>query len=99
MPYEGYAILREGTDEVLACGQFAREGASVGLYDVFTHASVRGRGIASLLCERMLSISSKQGARIGYLQVEADNQPALAVYRRLGFDEGYQYHYREQPAA
>ena len=99
VPYEGYAILREGTDEVLACGQFAREGAFVGLYDVFTHASVRGRGIASLLCERLLAISSKQGARIGYLQVEADNQPALAVYRRLGFAEGYQYHYREQPAA
>lgn len=97
VPYEGYAILRDGTDEILACGQFAREGAFVGLYDVFTHQSARGHGLASHLCERLLSASTNQGAKVAYLQVEADNQPALAVYRRLGFAEGYQYHYREQP--
>ena len=96
VPYEGYAILRGDTDQVLACGQFAREGALVGLYDVFTHESARGQGLARHLCERMLSISANLGAKIAYLQVEADNQPALAVYRRLGFAEGYQYHYRER---
>ena len=41
-------LKREG--EVLACGQFAREGNLVGLYDVFTVPSARGRGLARLLC-------------------------------------------------
>jgi GNAT superfamily N-acetyltransferase len=102
VPYEGYAILRDSpgaSGDVLACGQFAREGEFVGLYDVFTHPAARGQGLASLLCERLLSISAKQGASMGYLQVEAENLPALSVYRRLGFAEGYQYHYRERPTA
>ena len=99
VPYEGFAILREDDGSVVACGQFAREGELVGLYDVFTHESIRGQGLANLLCERLLSLSALQGAKIAYLQVDAENQPALAVYRRLGFADGYRYHYRECPLA
>jgi GNAT superfamily N-acetyltransferase len=96
VPYQGYAIRRLADGEVLACGQFAREADLVGLYDVFTHESARGQGLAGLLCERLLSISAQQGASAGYLQVDAENQPALKVYARLGFRDAYRYHYREQ---
>ena len=70
----------------------------VGLYDVFTHQSMRGQGLSSLLCERLLATAALQGAKLAYLQVEADNQPALKVYGRLGFADAYTYHYRERPA-
>lgn len=96
--YDGYAIRRQGDDQVLACGQFAREGELVGLYDVFTRDSVRGQGWASLLCERLLRQAASQGARVAYLQVEADNQPARHIYRKLGFSDAYAYHYRAAPA-
>lgn len=99
VPYQAYAIRRDADGAVMACGQFAREGDLVGLYDVFTHESARSQGHASLLCERLLSISATQGGKIGYLQVDAKNEPALAVYRRLGFLDGYGYHYRERLAA
>jgi ribosomal protein S18 acetylase RimI-like enzyme len=69
------------------------------LYDVFTHEQARGQGLAGLLCERMLSISGRQGAKVAYLQVDGANHPALAVYRRLGFAAGYGYHYRERQDA
>ncbi len=95
VPYQGHAIRRDADGAVLACGQFAREGDLVGLYDVFTQEAARNQGLSSLLCERLLSISAAQGAKIAYLQVDADNAPALAVYRRLGFADAYRYHYRE----
>ena len=96
--YQGYAIRRDADQAVLACGQYAREADLVGLYDVFTLESARGLGLAGLLCERLLSVSALQGARIGYLQVDSENEPALKTYRRLGFEDGYRYHYRERPA-
>jgi predicted GNAT family acetyltransferase len=42
----------------------------------------------------MLQHSADDGARMAYLQVDMDNLPARAVYQRLGFRAGYNYHYR-----
>lgn len=97
VPYRGYVLRGAASSEVLACGQFAREGRFVGLYDVFTHAQTRGRGLASLLCERLLCISAKEGGTVAYLQVAADNHAARRIYERLGFVDGYGYHYRQPP--
>lgn len=97
VPYRGFALQREEDGQVLACGQFAREADLVGLYDVFTHESARGQGLAGLLCERLLSLAAHEGAKVAYLQVEADNTAARRVYRRLGFADGYAYHYRVPP--
>ena len=39
-------------------------------------------------------------ARVGYLQVDADNLPARAIYHHLGFADAYAYHYRtDDPSA
>ncbi|MCY7315695.1 MAG: GNAT family N-acetyltransferase [Rubrivivax sp.] len=91
----GFVIRRDADGRVVCCGQFAREEDLVGLYDVMTHADERQQGWATLLCERMLSISSTKGAKTAYLQVDANKNAALQVYRRLGFGDGYLYHYRQ----
>ncbi|MFY9513174.1 MAG: GNAT family N-acetyltransferase, partial [Rubrivivax sp.] len=97
VPYRGFALQRDGV--VLACGQFAREAELVGLYDVFTADSARGQGLATLLCRRLLVLAASEGAAVAYLQVEHDNLPARRIYeRRLGFRDGYRYHYRQLPA-
>lgn len=92
VPYEGWVLRRRS--DVLACGQTAREGALVGLYDVFTAPEVRNRGLATALCAELLRRAQAAGATCAYLQVDAGNAPALQVYRRLGFTDGYSYHYR-----
>jgi GNAT superfamily N-acetyltransferase len=92
--YHGFAIVREEDEAVLACGQFAREAELVGLYDVFTDERVRNQGLARTLCQHLLSLAASSGARIAYLQVEADNTPARRIYKRLGFTDAYAYHYR-----
>jgi GNAT superfamily N-acetyltransferase len=95
VPVKGLAIRRDDGQDVVACGQYTQEAELVGLYDVFTHESLRGQGLAGQLCEHMLSLSINNGAEIAYLQVEATNIPARQVYARLGFVHGYTYHYRE----
>jgi ribosomal protein S18 acetylase RimI-like enzyme len=98
VPHHGFELRREGV--AVACGQFALEDGAVGLYDVFTAPPARGAGLARLLCTHLLAEAAARGARQAYLQVEADNLPARAVYHRLGFIDGYAYHYRTRdPAA
>ncbi|MGY4831564.1 GNAT family N-acetyltransferase [Sphaerotilaceae bacterium SBD11-9] len=92
VPFTAFELRSQG--EVLACGQYAIESDLVGLYDVFTAPASRGRGCARQLCEQMLVHAREHGARHAYLQVDADNLPARAVYHRLGFADGYAYHYR-----
>ena len=93
---EGHA-LRDADARVLACGQFAREAELVGLYDVFTRQDQRGRGLAGLVCRRLLALAAAQGASVGYLQVDVDNHAARRIYQRLGFADAYAYHYRLAP--
>jgi len=92
VPYRGWLLLRG--DEVCACAQFALEGAAVGLYDVFTAPASRGRGLSTALCATLLAQARAQGASVAYLQVDAANESARRVYRRLGFTDAYAYHYR-----
>lgn len=92
VPFTAFELREQG--EVLACGQYAMEGDLVGLYDVFTAPALRGRGCARRLCQHLLVHARSRGARHAYLQVEGDNLPARAVYHRLGFADGYAYHYR-----
>ena len=97
VPFQALALRREDDGALLACGQFAREADLVGLYDVFTAEAARGQGLARRLCTRLLEQARNEGARSAYLQVEGDNHPARSVYVRLGFADGYAYHYRTAP--
>ena len=90
-------LRRDG--EWLACGQYVREGDLAGLYDIVTATAHRSQGLASLLCERLLALAAKDGAQLGYLQVDADNDAARRIYQRLGFADAYAYHYRLAPTA
>jgi GNAT superfamily N-acetyltransferase len=94
VPFTALAIKREEDGALVACGQSASEGDLVGLYDVFVNEAMRGRGLAAALCTKLLTNAREAGAKSAYLQVEADNAAARAVYFKLGFADGYAYHYR-----
>ena len=97
VPYRGFAIRSVADGSVLACGQFAREGELVSIYDVFCQPQARGHGLATALCEYLLALACREGAVASYLQVEADNHPARRIYQRLGYADAYGYHYRVAP--
>lgn len=92
VPFFAFVLKRSG--RTVAGGQFAVEGRLVGLYDVFTAPEARGQGHAGVLCQAMLAHAAARGAGQAYLQVDGSNLGARSVYRRLGFEERYRYHYR-----
>lgn len=98
VPFSAFELRIDG--QPATCGQMATEGGLVGLYDVFTTPTFRGRGFARVLCSQLLARAVSGGAQQAYLQVEGDNHAARSVYHRLGFIDAYAYHYRTRdPAA
>jgi ribosomal protein S18 acetylase RimI-like enzyme len=71
----------------------------LGITSVQVEPDCRRQGLASRLVERLAGWAAGHGATDCYLQVDEDNQPALALYARLGFVEHHRYHYRVEPAA
>ena len=61
---------------------------------IATAPQARGRGLARQLVTALLAHAAGCGAVGGWLQVTEDNEPGLALYRRLGFDDVYGYWYR-----
>lgn len=96
VPYRS-RVLIDAAGRPFAGGQIAIESGFVGLYDVFTAEAARNRGLARAVCARLLADAAAAGARTAYLQVDAQNAPARALYRRLGFTDAYAYHYRLPP--
>jgi mycothiol synthase len=56
------------------------------IYVIGVDPDFHGRGLARPLVLAGLDWLSDQGLRDGILYVEADNEPALHVYRKLGFE-------------
>lgn len=85
-------------DEIVAVGFAAVHDGHVCFESIATSAAMRGRGFAHAMMGSLLDWGREQGAKIACLQVEADNPPAMALYRKLGFaQEVYRYHYRRTP--
>ena len=93
-----YAVVR-AERRVVCTAQVAVEGDLVGVFDVITAPDARGKGYATLACASLLTWAWQHGAGIAYLQVTADNAPAVAAYRKFGFATIYTYRYRGRPGA
>ena len=96
-PLATRAIVARQDGRTAGCGQVALDGDLAGLYDMVTDAAFRRRGVATMIVAELLSWAWQHGATSAYLQVDAENVPALAVYRRFGFTTAYTYHYRGRP--
>jgi len=88
----GIALYSGG--EPVACGLGVLEEGLLGLFDIVTASHHRRRGLGTRLLVELLAWGRARSARGAYLQVVADNVPALSLYERFGFRELYHYWYR-----
>ena len=79
--------------EVVALGASAVDGDWAGIFGMRTLPDHRRKGLARRILGALLAEAQALGARQAYLQVEADNAPAIALYSGLGFTPAYGYRY------
>ncbi len=96
-PLESQCLSLVAGETVTACGLVTVESEFAGLFDIYTPPEFRGRGLATALCRQLLEMGRDRGATVGWLSVLASNEPALSVYRGLGFETAYEYWYRVPP--
>lgn len=99
MPPPAVFARLEADGAPVAIGACAVEGEWAGLFAMRTIAGFRRRGLARRLAAVLLAQAARLGARRAYLQVEASNAAAIALYRGLGFETAYAYRYAVSPAA
>jgi len=93
-PLDLRAVVARLEGRVVGVGLVSIEDDFAGVFDVVTHVDHARRGIGTAVVSALLRRAWERGARHAYLQVSADNRPALALYRAFGFVTVYGYHYR-----
>ncbi len=88
-------LRRDGA--IVATGLTIVEDGWAGLFDIVTGNAVRRQGHARQIVESLLKAAWELGARLAYLQVQADNAAARSLYAQYGFQQRYQYWYRVRP--
>jgi GNAT superfamily N-acetyltransferase len=90
-----FVSLADG-QRTVAVGTALTEGLWAGFVNVAVREQDRGKGIGYFLMQKLAEWSVNQGAERLYLQVIADNMPALRLYRNIGFAPFFAYHYRKK---
>lgn len=94
----GYAALRVD-GQVVAVARGAIDDTWLGVMAVEVAPTFRRRGLAGAVTAALWAWGQQRGATHTYLQVLADNEPATALYRQLGYWVHHDYHYRVAPDA
>lgn len=81
-----------------AVARLALVGEWGGLFAVATRPADRRRGHAAALIRALAAAAASHGVERLWLQVMADNTPALVLYRSLGFTPASSYAYWTEPA-
>lgn len=96
-PEVGLFLTQADDGAPLATVMAVHDGDMVGLFEVAVAPAMQRQGLAKSLVLSALRWAQKRGARTAWLQVEADNDAALALYGKLGFATAYPYQYWRAP--
>jgi len=74
-----------------ATGTLFQVGDIGSIQDIFVTEPFRRQGVGLAMMHYLLSLSRRLAMRITVLEVSPDNQPAIALYQRCGFEPGGSY--------
>ncbi|MBN1906694.1 MAG: GNAT family N-acetyltransferase [Deltaproteobacteria bacterium] len=83
-------------NRIISCGLGVLSDGLFGLFDIVTHLKHRNKGYGYKLINGMLHWALENGASSSYLQVIAENTPAIGLYKKLDYEIAYGYHYKIQ---
>jgi len=87
-----YASVPEG-GRTLAAGAMAFGHGWASVHGMRTDKAHRGKGLAGRVLAGLAQAALARGFERAFLQVDAQNHPAQALYRRAGFQTRWQYRY------
>jgi aminoglycoside 3-N-acetyltransferase I len=67
--------------------KFEQARTEIYIYDLAVAEAHRRRGIATALIERLREIAAERGAWVIYVQADYGDEPAIALYEKLGVRE------------
>ena len=88
-----YGAIKIG-EQVIAVGRIATHGSWSIVTRLFVNPSFRGKGVAKILMNNLLSAAVSDGATKVSLQVDNENGAALALYQSMGFTVHHKFVYR-----
>ena len=68
--------------------------ALLGVFEIVVRPEYRRRGHARRLMAALHQFGTREGAQRAFLQVLEDDEPAIDLYRSLGYDVSHRYWYR-----
>ena len=81
----------DGAPAAIGCAAIG--GGFAGVFGMRTAPDHRRKGLARRVLRALLAEAAGLDARRAWLQVEADNTPAIALYADEGFEPAYRYRY------
>lgn len=93
-----FAIVTDSDGTLLGGGTATIDGEWCGLLAMKTVPEARRRGVARVVLDVLLEAVADLGAKRAWLQVEARNTGAVALYAGAGFVRAHAYRYRAAPA-
>ncbi|MFC9427783.1 GNAT family N-acetyltransferase [Streptomyces sp. NPDC056987] len=87
----------EGGGTPAAIGRCAVDGRWAGFMAVEVAPAYRRRGLATAVMTALARRALEEGASAAWLQVEADNEAARALYDGMGFAVHHRYHHFRSP--
>lgn len=98
-PPTGLFVQEDATGAPIAVALAIHDNDLTGLLDVAVARGERRKGLGRDLVATALRYTVRKGARTAWVQVEADNEAGLSLYRSLGFTPAYHYVYRAPPGS